>query len=59
MNPWAIPFLLVLLAMLTAPLWAHWIESRPRASRPYDWRSERECEELWDEVPPRHVKVLR
>lgn len=29
-----------------------------RRSRPYDWRTERECEWLWDDEPPKHVKVI-
>ena len=30
-----------------------------RRRLPYDWRSERECEALWDDLPRSHVKVLR
>lgn len=30
-----------------------------RRPRPYDWRTRRECEWLWDDLPVSHVRVVR
>jgi hypothetical protein len=37
----------------------HLLHRLRRRRRPYDWRTERECEWLWDDLPVSHAKVVR
>lgn len=51
--------LLGFLTLLAGPVLLVATKIRDVRRRPYDWRQARECEWLWDDEPPRHVKVLR